>query len=176
MNKFMMGIAVLISGLLFCCPKVEASDDILPKAGFQEWEAEIECVPIYPEPEVFIGPVHGYVLTEEDEELLLRVGVLEAGEEDVEGIANVMQVVLNRFEDDAFPSTIAEVIYQKKQFTTAKRLAKANITDAAYEALYAVEEGEYTSNEALYFESCDGLVWADIHDYQFSYGGHDFYK
>ena len=73
-------------------------------------------------------------------------------------------------------SSTHDVIFQRKQFSTANRLAKANITEAAEEALSAVCAGDYKDNEALYFESLPGLVWSNVHDYQFSYGGHDFYK
>lgn len=165
MNKALLGAAVLFSGLLFCCPKVEAC---YPDAGFTEFVDEIECEPIRHLP--------SYILTEEDEDLLLRVGVCEAGETDPESIANCMQVVLNRFDSDIFPNTISGVVYQNKQFSSTRKLAKANITDAAYEALEAVKNGEYKDNEALYFESMSGKVWSKSHQYLFSYGGHDFYK
>ena len=166
MNKVLMGAAVLVSGLLFCCPNVKASDDIWPKAGFAEWESEIE--PITP----------AYITTEEEDNLLLSIGVLEGGGSDPEGIAHVMQVVFNRVNDDKFPGSISEVIFQKNptQFCTAKRLSKAVITDEAREALVAVKLGEYQTNEALYFESLPGKVWEKKHTYLFSYGGHDFYK
>lgn len=173
MKKALIGTAVLIAGLFLFCTRVFACEDeenyILPKAGFQLFIEEIECKPIHHLP--------SYILTEEDADLLLRVGVCEAGEVDSEGIANVMQVVLNRvFESDDFPGTIEEVIFQRKQFSTAHRLAKANITPEAYEALDAVCMGEYKSNKALYFESLPGKVWSNVHDYLFTYGGHDFYK
>lgn len=165
MNKALLGAAVLISGLFLFCPKVEAC---YPDAGFTEFIDEIECEPIHHLP--------SYILTEEDEDLLLRIGVCEAGETDPESIANCMQVVLNRFDSDIFPNTISGVVYQNKQFSSTRKLAKANITDAAYEALEAVKKGEYKDNEALYFESMSGKVWSKTHQYLFSYGGHDFYK
>ncbi len=165
MNRVLLGAMAVLSGLLFYCPKVEAC---YPEAGFTEFINEIECKPIHHLP--------SYILTEEDEDLLLRVGVCEAGETDPEGIANCMQVVLNRFDSENFPNTISGVVYQKNQFSSTNKLANANITDAAYEALDAVKNGEYKDNEALYFESLDGMVWIDTHQFLFSYGGHDFYK
>lgn len=173
MKKFIMGcLAVLFSGLFFSCNDVKAyaSDDILPKAGFQEFLAEIYSTPTNEQ------KLPHYILTEEDADKLLRIGVLEAGETDIEGIANVMQVVMNRFESEKFPSTVSGVIFQDKQFCTAKRLAKANVTPEAKEALRQVVWGEYAGNDSLYFESCDGLAFASWADYTFSYGGHDFYK
>lgn len=166
MKNIMTGVAALVLGLLFCCIKVEACDEILPDAGFSEFLHEIEVDPKMP----------SYILTDEDATMLLQIGVLEAGGSDADAIANVMQVVLNRFESDKFPNSISGVIFQDKQFCTAKRLANAVITPEAYVALDAVVFGEYKSNEGLYFESLDGMVWAKCHTYLFSYGGHDFYK
>lgn len=166
MHKVLMGAAVLVSGLLFLCPQVNASSDIFPRAGFTEWEYEIE--PIMP----------AYILTEEEDNMLMSIGVLEGGSKDPESIANVMQVVLNRVKSELYPNSVAEVIFQKNptQFCTAKKLEKAVITDEAREALEAVKYGEYKHNEALYFESLPGKVWERCHTYLFSYGGHDFYK
>lgn len=172
MNKALMGAGVFLLGLLLVCAKVEATETeggtlyLMNKAGFTEYVANIECEPTT------------YVLTEEEKDMLKRLGVLEGGEEDVEGIAHVMQVVLNRRDSELFPDTVEGVIFQKHptQFTTAKRLAKANVTEAAEEALNQVVYGQYTDNEALYFESLSGKAWASVHEYLFSYGGHDFYN
>ncbi len=165
MKKFIWGfVAALFSGLLFCCVDVEASD-ILPAAGFQKWESEIE--PIEPT----------YIVTDEEADLLVRIGCLEGGA-DVEGIANVIQVVMNRVASDKFPNTISEVIFQNNpvQFTTADKLADANVVPEAYEALDAVIFGEYQDNDCHFFESLEGLAFSGWSDYSFSYGGHDFYK
>lgn len=166
MKKILFGLAVLFSGLLFYCPESYA----MGEAGFYEFLDEIE--PIEPKEERILPH---YILTDEDAELLLRIGVLEGGCDGVDGIANVMQVVLNRFESDAFPNTIEGVLYQDHQFTTASRLATANITPEAYAALDCVIFGDYLENECYYFESMDGLAFASWADYSFSYGGHDFY-
>lgn len=151
MNKAIMGTAVLVSGLLFCCPKVEANT-----FPVRYWDP--------------------YCLSENDQELLKSVAVLEAGETDVEAIGDVMQVVLNRVYNQDFPKTVEECIFQKGQFVTADKIDDANITPAADEAMQKVIRGEFQYNDALYFESLPGKVWSDIHDYKFSYGGHDFYK
>lgn len=167
MKRLIVAMA-LLCGALFCCPKVEAkSNYILPRAGFQS----------FMDMDIKAKKLPRYILTDHDADLLLRIGVLEAGSTDTEGIAQVMQVVLNRtFNDKRFPSSVEGVIFQEKQFTTASKLAKANITPEAYVALDCVIFGEYKENESLYFESMPGKVWANVHEYQFSYGGHDFYK
>ena len=168
MKKALLYFAVLIVGLLLFCPKVYACDE-LPKAGFEDYMAKIE-------PADIIMPT--YILSDKEADLLLRLGVLEGGEDNTEGIANTMQVVLNRVKSEEFPNTIEEVIFQKNpiQFCTASRLAVANITPQAYQALDAVIFNDYNWNEALYFESLPGKVWGNAHDYLFSYGGQDFYK
>lgn len=165
-KKYIVGVATSVCiGLLLFSVDVHGSE-ALPTAGFY---ADLES----------IEPVEAvYILTEEEKLLLKQIGVHEAGEIDVEGIAHVMQVVLNRCEDERFPDTVSEVIFQKnpRQFTTAKQLARVKTTEAADNALNSVILGEYTENEALYFESLKGKAWVRCHDYLFSYGGHDFYK
>ena len=171
MKKALLYSAALIAGLLFCCIKVQACDYgtlyLMPKAGFEEYMAEIEPIEV-------IMPT--YILSDEDADLLLRVGSLEGGEGNKDGIAHVMQVVLNRVASEKFPDSVEGVVFDRGQFTTAKQLAKANITPEAYQALDEVIFCEFMDNEALYFESLEGKVWSKCHEYLFSYGGHDFYK
>lgn len=186
--SILLTIAVLLSGLLFYCVKssaCEATTDVLyfmPKSGFDKYlsdliyyethnvtieEAEPELDVIYPT----------YYLTDREVDLLLRVAVLEAGGTDPKSIGMVMQIVLNRVASPNFQNTIEEVIFQKNpiQFTTASKLAAANITPAAYVALDSVIFGEFDYFEAIYFESDPDLRWHGWCDYVMSYGGHDFY-
>lgn len=176
MNKVLLGVAVLVSGLLFCCPKVQACE-ALPMAGFQEFlygdgamgNAGYEEVD---EPK----ELPAYYISETDKERLLQIASLEAGNQGVDGMAYVMQTVLNRVFDHDFPMTVEGVLFQENQFTTANRLDNANIADGAEDAFYLVTEGEYKVSEALYFESMPGIVWGSCHEYLFTYEGHDFYK
>lgn len=146
----LLALVVLFSGLLFYCPKTYAATK-----------------PILPH----------YIIRGEDVTLLLKIGVLEGGCDGVDGIGHVMQVVLNRFESDEWPNTIEGVIFQEGQFPgTANKLASAEITPEAWAALDNVIFGDYLWNEGIYFESMDGIVWDDVHEYLFTYKGHDFYK
>lgn len=163
-KKYIVGVATSVCMCLLMFSVDVYGSEALPTAGFY---ADLESI----EPS---EPI--YILTEEEQLLLKQIGVHEAGEMDVEGIAHVMQVVLNRCDDERFPDTVSEVLFQKHQFTTAKQLARMKTTEAADEALSDVMFGEYTHNEALYFESLKGKAWVRCHDYLFSYGGHDFYK
>lgn len=175
-------IAALIAGLLFYCPKTYACEAqggtlyLMPKAGFEEFIAEIE--PVIPEPEeplLSIEPT--YICTDKEAELLVAIGVLEGGY-NRESIGHVIQVVFNRVADPRFPNTIEEVIFQTnpRQFATAEKLATANVTPEAWAALDGVIFGEFTDNQCLYFESEEGLSFSGWATYVFSFGGHDFYK
>lgn len=190
LNKFILFVAVLYLGLLFYYITSDAeSSDLMPKAGFEKFISDIDIpdqtdayIPTC-EYEYFEDPIDPtYMLTDEEVELLLKLGVLEGGGTDPEAIANVMQVVMNRVESDAFPNTVKEVIFQNNpvQFTTASKLATTNIPSEAYAAAYSALDqvifGDYACNDAHYFESCDGLAFNSWADYSFSYGGHDFYK
>lgn len=161
-------LAALIVGLLFYCPESHAS------AGFTEFMEEIE--PVEPEEPTIEYILPTYYITDEDADLLLRIAVKEAQVDGVDGMAHVMQVVLNRVFDPAFPNTVAGVIFAPGQFTTASALADANITPEAYVALDAVIFGEYQWNDSHFFESLSGQAFSGWADYTFTYGGHDFYK
>lgn len=174
-------LAAVLLGLLFYCVVSEAADYELPEAGFIEFIEEIEPEEIiFENPhELFETPIEPtYILSDREVDLLLQIGTLEAGCDGVDGMANVMQVILNRVESDTFPDTVEEVIFQTNpiQFTTASMLGTANITAEAYEALDAVVFGEYQENDTHFFESCEGKVFSSWADYSFTYGGHDFYK
>jgi N-acetylmuramoyl-L-alanine amidase len=170
MNKWLIRVVFIFSCLLYFKTNARA-ESALPQAGYPAWAEEYESTIKYTEPE----EPQRYYLTAEDEDLLLRVSVLEAGPSDPVGIAYVMQTVLNRVESDLFPNSIREVIFQPKQFATANRLGEADITEAAGAALEAIIWGDYVDMRALYFESLPGIAWGGCHEYLFSYGGHDFY-
>ena len=184
----LLTIAALLSGLLFYCVVSEAADVdggelyLMPEAGFCELIEEIE--PEEPQYEHFlpwtfevpIQPV--YEVTDEEADLLVKLGTLEGGCDDVDGIAGVIQVVMNRVESDAFPNTVEEVIFQTNpvQFCTASMLDTATVPPEAYEALDAVVFGEYIYNDCHFFESCEGRIFSGWADYVFTEGGHDFYR
>lgn len=56
-------------------------------------------------------------LTEDEMELLAKLVHAEAGNQDQVGKRLVVDVVLNRMMDSAFPATVGGVIYQSGQFT-----------------------------------------------------------
>lgn len=116
---------------------------------------------------------------EEETDLLVRIGMCEAGGEDVECIAYVMRTVLNRVDDDYFPDTIYDVLYQKGQFAPVSSgwIDTVEPSEKCYEALEMVKSGWDKSNGALYFESCEGDSWHSRNlEYLYSCGKMKFYK
>jgi N-acetylmuramoyl-L-alanine amidase len=102
---------------------------------------------------------------EEDALMLHKISVAEAGIKDVESMALVMLVVLNRTYSDDFPDTIEEVIFQKvngiAQFspTIDGNYEEAQPNEKSEEAMKLVLDGWDNSQGALYFEACKGKSW-----------------
>lgn len=110
-----------------------------------------------------------------DKGWLMLIAQAEAEGEGVEGKAAVMRVVLNRVEDDRYPDTITEVIFDKKQFSTASSGGRIfNITPDAEcaEAVELIESGWDKTQGAIYFNSCGSVPGK----YLTKIGGHRFYK
>lgn len=109
--------------------------------------------------------------------LLLEVGYAEAGNQGVDGIGLVMQVIENRLESDRFPDTVEDILYQKNQFATASYLSSVTPTDDCYTAYDKFIRGEYKDDcqGATYFSS-ESNGWHD-HNLKllFQYKDHKFY-
>jgi len=128
-----------------------------------------------------------YQLSKEDYECLLRIVEAEAGCEDEKGKMLVAGVVLNRVNDEAFPDTVREVVFQNEggcyQFSPVAngRYYQVKVTDETKEAVDKVLMGQDVSNGALYFAARkyanpDNMSWFDSKLKQlFSYGGHEFF-
>ena len=100
--------------------------------------------------------------TEEEEELLLKIGMAERGDTYCPTcIALVMRTVLNRVDSPKFSSTIRGVIYAQDQFTPVMdgSFDKAVPNDACYAALDLVIRGWDESQGALFYEFCEGESW-----------------
>ena len=114
-----------------------------------------------------------------DKERLLRIAMAEAEGEDVKGKAAVMEVVLNRVEDERYPNNIHDVLFQEGQFATVAKggryWTQMPDTDCVL-ALVLVENGIDFANGALYFNSHNSC-WQDNElTYLFKLGNHKFYK
>lgn len=126
-------------------------------------------------------------LSQTDYEDLLRIVEAEAGGEDKTGKILVANVVLNRVENEQFPDTVSEVIFQCENGTTQfspvsdGRFYKVKVSEETVEAVEEALEGEDPSGGALYFVarkyvSDSKMQWFDRNLTRlFSYGGHEFF-
>lgn len=117
-------------------------------------------------------------LTAEEEQLIMRVASCEAGNQGWQGMALVMNVVLNR--RAAWGMSISDVIYAKGQFSVigCDKWNNGFIAAEAPTALQAVKDGWDGSQGALFFCAPSGRSqWmATTKQYLFTAWGHEFYK
>lgn len=102
------------------------------------------------------NPYDSIEVTEDDINLLSKLVYCESRGESIEGQRAVVEVVLNRCLDSDFPNTINDVIYQKKQFSTAKMLSKTTPNQENIDAVrYVLENGNTSLNttEYVYFST-----------------------
>ena len=108
------------------------------------------------------APPYVLTFTEEEEDLLLKLGMSERGSTGcVTCMALVMRTALNRMESPKFSSTLKGVIYAQDQFTP--------VMDGSFElaqpdwlcekALDMIRQGWDESQGALYYEWCEGTSW-----------------
>lgn len=117
-------------------------------------------------------------LTLDEQFLLMRIASCEAGNQGWQGMALVMNVVLNR--RTAWGISIHDVIYAKGQFSVigCDKWNNGFIATEAPIALQAVKDGWDGSQGALFFCAPSGRsVWmATTRQYLFTAYGHEFYK
>lgn len=126
-------------------------------------------------------------VTQSEYDNLLRIVEAEAGGEDIIGKMLVANVVLNRVEDEHFPNSINEVIFQSDngvtQFSPISdgRFYTVSISQETIEAVNQVLQGEDNSQGALYFAARksankENMRWFDEKlEWLFAYGGHEFF-
>ena len=103
-----------------------------------------------------------YSFTEEEEQLLLKIGMAERGNAGcTDCIALVMRTVLNRVEAGGFGRSIEGVILAQDQFTPVAdgSYYRAQPNEYCLEALEMVVSGWDESQGALYYEFCVGESW-----------------
>ena len=101
------------------------------------------------------GDEAGLDFTDEESQMLLKLAMAEAEDQGVIGKALVIRVVKNRVDSEAFPNSIADVIYEPKQFSPVwdGRYDEAVPDAECYEALEWVLNYWDGTNGALYFEA-----------------------
>lgn len=125
-------------------------------------------------------PVHDVTPEELEEEMyydsleLLALCVeAEAGNQGLIGKKYVVDVILNRVDDEDFPDNITDVIMQKNAFSVVLngRISEVEPTEETFQAVREELENR-TNSEVLYFTSegyhpC-GKPWKQIGDHYFS--------
>lgn len=122
-------------------------------------------------------------VTEEEYDILLHIVAAEAGGCDLKGQILVANVIFNRVENEKFPNTIKEVVFQKNQFTPALNgtIWKARVSDLTVEAVNKALAGEDYSEGALFFSARsmvdpDDMTWFDRNlKWLFEHDGHEFF-
>lgn len=105
---------------------------------------------------------------------LQQIALAEAEVQGIGGMAFVMQVVLNRVNDERFPDTIHDVINQPGQFSTVNVYNSLAPTDNSEKAIDLLEV--LNNQGALYFEVNTNESWQSTHlTYLFSCDNHNFY-
>lgn len=136
-----------------------------------------------------IKPEYAYELSPEEYEILLRIVEAEAGGEDEDGKLLVANVVLNRVNDEAFPDTVKEVVFQRSkkgttQFSPVRsgRFYRVKVSEETIAAVERALLGEDISMGALFFASrkyadSDKMRWFDEKlTFLFEHGGHEFFR
>lgn len=163
--KKMMILLLLAAILCGCAAKeleIQAEPSTVAATTAPETQPPRTTCPTVPETTVQTEPPIVLELSEEDQMLLLKIGMAELGEEGCpECVALVMRTVLNRLESRRFGSTIRGILYAQDQFTPVMdgsfEYAKPN--DVCYEALDMVLRGWDESEGALFYEFCQGESW-----------------
>lgn len=129
-----------------------------------------------------------YDLEPSELEVLYRIVEAEAGGEDENGKLLVANVVFNRMNDEKFPDTVSEVVFQREkgvtQFSPVSdgRYYCVEVSRETVEAVERALEGEDISQGALYFAArkyadSDRMKWFDENlTFLFEYGGHEFFR
>lgn len=113
----------------------------------------------------------------EDAQCLMKIAQAEAGNQPIDGMALVMQTVLNRVADDDYPDTVYEVISQDGQFQSYAngRYDKAFPAAECHLALAEVEMGMFSDDTVIAFEVAGKRSLDKYYMYAFTLGDHDFY-
>lgn len=112
-----------------------------------------------------------------DEQWLLNAGQEEAANQSVDGIALVMQVIINRMKSECYPDTAKGVVTQEGQFESYAKSAYINTvpTEKCYLALEEVKAGMFMNHPIIAFEVTGARTLDRYYSYAFTAGDHDFY-
>ncbi len=129
-----------------------------------------------------------HTMSYKDYSTLLNIVEAECTGGDEKSKLLVANVILNRVEDEHFPDSVYDVVWQKlggvAQFSPTQdgRMGNLKITDSTVSAVNRAVDGEDISKGALFFMAREYSAEANVEwfddklTYLYSYGGHDFYK
>ena len=151
MNKFIAGLMAITVSFHLWAGANEVLINALEQAEreYQQKQEEKEMR------EAAYLELFGYIPTEEEIDLMLRVAMAECGNtEPIEGIERVIEVIANRCQSSRFPQSIKEVCYQRYQFQTVTKgtIWRLEVNDRVQEAWDNVLcRGECIDKEVLFF-------------------------
>ena len=126
-----------------------------PKIQVKEVEVEKEVEKIVA---VEKEPTYKYNISSVEREMLARLVYLEANTQSLECQEAVASVVINRWIDGRWGSTIASVIYSRYQFSPAGLIYKTTPTETNYVAVdYVLKNGSILPKYCMYFRSDYGF-------------------
>lgn len=105
------------------------------------------------------------ILTEEEKILIARVVFAEAGSEDLTGKRLIVDTILNRVRDDAFPSTVKGVVTQSHQYAMS-----SHYTQECMDAVELEMQGQIDYRVAWFCNS----HYLSYGEPAFQHGGHWF--
>lgn len=132
-----------------------------PKIETVEIIKEVEVEKIV-EVEVEKEPTYEYSVSSVEREMLARLVYLEANTESLECQQAVASVVINRWLDGRWGSTITSVIYARYQFSPSGLIYKTTPTETNYVAVDRVlKMGSILPKYCMYFRSeyCFSDIW-----------------
>lgn len=118
--------------------------------------------------EVEKEPTYKYNVSSVEREMLARLVYLEANTESLECQMAVASVVINRWLDGRWGSTIAAVIYSPYQFSPSGLIYKTTPTETNYVAVDQIlKSGSILPSYTMYFRSGHGFsqTWDDYAEY-----------
>lgn len=157
---------LLLGAFLLTASGCAPAEDAIQTHAVVQTEAVIaelpipETFPTEPEAVELIAPQ--LELTNEEKEMLLKIGMAERGSCGCpECIALIMRTVLNRVESGRFGSSLRSVLFSPNQFTPVATgyYYKVKPNELCYDALEMVIYGWDESQGALYYEWCEGESW-----------------
>ena len=114
--------------------------------------------------------------TYDEAQLLMQTAQAEAGNQGEDGMWLVMSCIVNRVENEDFPDSVKEVVYQEGQFSTVESgaIKKVEISSDCHLALARIEKGE-VADFIVAFENKRSKSLDKYFSSAFVYRDHRFY-